>query len=458
MTDVAVLDAGKTHTRLYVFSEGVRHACATMETPASTHEGVPTLDVEAIEAWLIVQLKEAVRHFDIKAVIPVTHGAAFVVVDEAGNRRAPVIDYEAPVPEEISRAYDRERPDFAQSGSPNLPLGLNLGRQIAWAEALGWIGPSDLLVTYAEYWAARLCGIAASEVSALGCHTDLWNPWTSSWTDLARTQGWADRFAPIRPAGAALGQVSERVSQLTGLAGDTVVHCGVHDSNAALAAMEAGLPEAQNRMLISTGTWHILFAPRANRANLASERDMLVNVRPDCTPMPSARFMGGREMATVAGGQVGPADLDAVERVLAAGQMVEPSLAEAGGPFPGRPGGFPSLSAADAQALAVIYAVQMWDVIIDLLLPDQAPDQIAVEGSAATDIAGQLLATLRPDSEVWIVGPDCSPALGAACLVEPDLPIPKAAQGTRMHELNLPRLGAYHDAWCDRITGDVDER
>ena len=458
MTDIAVLDAGKTHTRLYVFSEGMRHMCATMETPASTHEGVATLDVEAIETWLIDQLKDAARHFGIKAVIPVTHGAAFAVVDEAGNRRAPVIDYEASVPEEISRVYDRERPNFAQSGSPNLPLGLNLGRQIAWAEALGWIGPSDRLVTYAQYWAARLCGIAASEVSALGCHTDLWDPWESRWTEMARARGWVDRFAPIRPAGAALGQVSERVAQLTGLAGDTVVHCGVHDSNAALAAMEAGLPKAQNRVLISTGTWHILFAPLANRANLASERDMLVNVRPDCTPMPSARFMGGREMAVVAGGQAGRTDIDTIERVLAAGHMAEPALTEAGGPFPGRKGKSPSLPRDDARALAVIYAVQMWDLLVDLLLPDKAPDQIAVEGSAATDTAGQLLATLRPESEVWIVGPDCSPALGAAGLVESDLPIPKAAQGIQMHPLNLPRLGAYHEAWRDRITGDVDER
>lgn len=456
MTDIAVLDAGKTHTRLYVFSGRMRHVCATMETPTSTHEGVPILDVEAIEAWLIEQLKDAGRQFDITAIMPVTHGAAFAVVDEAGNRRAPVIDYEASVPKEISRVYERERPDFGLSGSPNLPLGLNLGRQIAWAEALGWIGASDRLVTYAQYWAARLCGIATSEVSALGCHTDLWNPWSNDWSGLARTRGWADRFAPIRPAGEVLGPISSRVAEATDLAEETAVHCGVHDSNAALIAMEAGLPKAQNRVLISTGTWHILFAPGANRVNLAPERDMLVNVRPDGSPLPSARFMGGREMATVAGGQVGSADLDAVERVLAAGHMAEPSLTETGGPFPDRPGRFPSLPTKDAQALAVIYAVHMWDVMIDLLLPDQGPDQIAIEGSAATETAGQLLATLRPDSEIWIVGPDFSPALGAARLVDPGLITPASAHADRMSALSLPLLGTYHSSWRRRTTGNAD--
>ena len=458
MTDIAVLDAGKTHTRLYVVSKGMRHVCGAIETPTSAHDDVATLDVEAIEAWLINQLKDAARNFDITAMIPVTHGAAFAVVDAAGNRRAPVIDYEAAIPDEISRAYDRERPDFAQSGSPHLPLGLNLGRQIAWAEQLGWINPSDRLVTYAQYWSARLCGVAASEVSALGCHTDLWDPWNSIWSDLARTRGWTDRFAPIHPAGVALGRVSGSVAKATGLAQDTLVHCGVHDSNAALTAMEAGLPKAENRVLISTGTWHILFAPSASRTCLAPERDMLVNVRPDGTPLPSARFMGGREMAIIASGQLGDAELDAIKGVLAAGHMAEPALTNAGGPFPKRNGKSPSLAATEAQALAVIYAVQMWDVMIDLLLPDRAPDQIAIEGSAATETAAQLLAALRPGSEVWIVGPDCSTALGAACLIQPDLPIPMTARGTRVPAQNLPGLGEYSRTWRRRITGDVDER
>lgn len=32
---------------------------------------------------------------------------------------------------------------------------------------------------YPQYWALRLTGIAANEVTSLGCHTDLWNPWTA---------------------------------------------------------------------------------------------------------------------------------------------------------------------------------------------------------------------------------------------------------------------------------------
>ncbi|MGG2476833.1 carbohydrate kinase, partial [Rhizobium sp. BR5] len=70
------------------------------------------------------------------------------------------------------------RPDFAETGSPLLPVGLNLGAQIhfqktAFAHEFARVRS---IVTYPQYWAGRLTGVQATETTSLGCHTDLWNP------------------------------------------------------------------------------------------------------------------------------------------------------------------------------------------------------------------------------------------------------------------------------------------
>nr|WP_199178698.1 hypothetical protein [Acidimangrovimonas sediminis] len=77
----------------------------------------------------------------------------------------------------------------------------------------------------------------------------------------------------------------------------TPVNCGIHDSNASLLPYLKGheAPFA----VVSTGTWVIAMAiggrMSRNIGNLDEARDTLVNVNALGAPVPSARFMGGRE-------------------------------------------------------------------------------------------------------------------------------------------------------------------
>ena len=52
------------------------------------------------------------------------------------------------------------------------------------------------MLPWPQYWAWRLCGETASEVSSLGCHTDLWRPYAGAFSDLGAAPRWAERFGP----------------------------------------------------------------------------------------------------------------------------------------------------------------------------------------------------------------------------------------------------------------------
>ena len=114
--------------------------------------------------------------------------------------------------------YEAQRDAFMVTGSPALPCGLNLGMQLHRFEKLFGPLPDDVtIVPWAQYWAWRLCGVAASEVSSLGCHTDLWRPMDRDYSALAVRRGWAARMAPIRAAEAPLGTITAEIAKQTGL-------------------------------------------------------------------------------------------------------------------------------------------------------------------------------------------------------------------------------------------------
>jgi sugar (pentulose or hexulose) kinase len=98
--------------------------------------------------------------------------------------------------------YDAQRDPFARTGSPALPDGLNLGAQLHLMETLapGLLGDGATMLPWAQYWAWRLSGVAASEVTTLGCHSDLWNPSTAALRTSRLRRGWAVSLPPLRRA------------------------------------------------------------------------------------------------------------------------------------------------------------------------------------------------------------------------------------------------------------------
>jgi sugar (pentulose or hexulose) kinase len=287
--------------------------------------------------------------------VPIAHGAAAVLVDHSGEVLA-APDYEDPCFDEVSAEYRPLRDSYSLTFSPSLPLGLNLGRQLFYLQTRHGelFRRAAHLLLYPQYWTWRLSGSMAAEVTSLGTHTDLWRPHEQRYSALARQQGWARMMPPRRSANERLGRIKQSVSAATGLRETCEVACGIHDSNASHLRFLMDR-EREAFTVVSSGTWTIVMANRGDLHRLVEQRDMLANVNAFGAPVPTARYMGGREYELIAQGGEEPT-VDAVIDVLEQGSIALPSFASAG-PYTGREGrleGVETLHAAQRAALATL--------------------------------------------------------------------------------------------------------
>lgn len=428
-----VLDVGKTLTKLSLWGPEGR----LQERRSQPNERVPGaylgLDALGIEDFLEHTLRDFGRRADIGAVIPVAHGAAAAWLGPRGLVQPP-LDYEQVLPPALRRDYDAQRDPFAQTGSPALPNGLNLGAQLHYLDALRGTPPPDSVcwVPWAQYWSWRLSGVASADLTHLGCHTDLWYPMAGTPSGLASRRGWAERMAPLAFSGATVGHLTSGWVRRTGLASDAEVLCGIHDSNAALLAARA-FPELRDReaTVLSTGTWFVAMRSPAAEvcfdiADLDEARDCLVNIDAFGRPVPSARWMGGREIELLggAGARIDAPErqetlLRAVEAVVRRGAMILPGFVPGSGPYPMAQGRWMAAPTDEDERLAAVclYAALLADVSLDLI---GARERLLVEGrfSRCTLLVGAL-ACLRPGTTVYVAPTESEVAFGALCLRDP---------------------------------------
>ena len=442
---LAILDIGKTHSRILVLDEeGRQHAAQTRINHVQRTDRRQSLDVDAIEDWLLASLSELSRRFTIGSIIPVAHGATAALI-ENGKRAAPVLDYECAMPDDVAAAYDALRDPFTRTFSPRLPLGLNLGAQLFWQEQLYpeiWPGRAEALL-WPQYWAWTLCGVHAAEVTSLGCHTDLWLPHERDYSSLAKARGW--HFGPLRAADDVLGTAA-------GLGNSCEVLCGVHDSNAALLAAR-GFPEVEGRpfALVSTGTWFVAMQSSVDtQPMLDPSRDTLANVDTGGAAVPSARFMGGREYEQILVDKLGAkGSAAAALRLVDRDVMTEPSFVTGSGPFPGSRGTIHG-DVRDDEERAALAGLHL------ALMSDQSLGCIAAEGSiviegrfSADDVYVRALAALRPEQPVFCSALADGVALGAARLRIPNL---KPNEPLRRIAPLSADLAAYRARWLARIS------
>lgn len=447
---VALFDVGKTNTKLALIDSRTREEFWSTRRATRTlvAEYGRELDVIAIERWLIDALGEAPHKDRIAAIVPVAHGAAAVLVSDTGeNLAAP--DYEDTCYERVSVEYDRIRDEFADTFSPNLPCGLNLGRQLYYLQRTrsALFDRAAHVLLYPQYWAWRLSGELASELTSLGCHTDLWRPREARFSDLARACGWAERFPKVRRARDRSGVLKTDIVARTGLDARCAVICGIHDSNASYLRFLIGREHARF-IVVSSGTWTIVMANAGELTRLEERRDMLANVNAFGAPVPTARFMGGREYEAIAQGAGTPTP-DAVRALVRAGAMALPSFASAG-PFPGRVGQLVNASGLDEVArasLASLYSVLMTELSIELL---GARGEIFIDGPlAANPVFAPLLAALTNVGPVRRVPATTASGRVAAYLA--GLGGDRQETLASVEPLDIAELHAYRDRWRQAI-------
>jgi sugar (pentulose or hexulose) kinase len=451
-----IADFGKTLSKVTLWSKDGRMIDRFVRpTVPQTSGEYRALDVDDTRAWFIDTLARFASH-RVEAIIPVAHGAA--VVGLQGDRLAfPPLDYEHAIQGDVLEDYRNGRDAFALTGSPALPDGLNIGSQLHWLENLhGETFRNATLLPYAQYWAWLLSGEARSEVTSLGCHSDLWNPAASDFSQMAKARGWASMFAPLAKAGEVIGTLRPELAAQTGLPTSTKIYAGLHDSNAALLAAR-GFAEiaGHEATVLSTGTWFVAMRSPQEKVDLASlpeARDCLVNVDAYGAPVPSARFMGGREIETqieidtrrvdIKPDQ--PALLAAVLEVLASDIMLLPTFAPGFGPFAERQGRWINRPENwfERRAATCIYAALVAETSLSFIGTKQL---LLVEGRfAEAEVFVRALASLRPDLTVYTANAHNNVSFGALRLINPEL----QPDGTLNHVLPLDQdLTDYAIRW-----------
>ncbi len=423
---IAVLDVGKTNAKIALVDGQSLCEIAVVTRPNTVLPGPPWphFDLDRHWAFFLEHLTAFHASHRVDAISVTTHGASAVLLDHDGELAAPMLDYEHTGPDAMAAGYNAIRPPFSETGSARLGAGLNLGAQLFWqfetdpalADRVAHV------LTYPQYWGFRLTGAMASDVTSLGCHTDLWNPWTGQFSSLVKRLGLAEKFAPPHRPGDVLGCVTGAIAARTGLPRDTLVVCGIHDSNASLLPYVLARKGAFS--VISTGTWVVVMSVGGRKGALDPARDTLVNTNALGQAVPSARFMGGREYEVIrAGGDANVTDRDR-KAVLDGGIMLLPAVEPGSGPFRGFAATWTAQPQGAGQRMAALgfYLALMSKTCLDLV---GAQGPVIVEGPFARNAEYlDMLASLHPGG-VEVAATATGTSVGAAMLFATDHTAPE---------------------------------
>ena len=457
----AVLDIGKTHIKLLFVSNHEQVASFSCKNAPIAGQ-YPQADVDNIWDWIVETLKSCTHTKNVEGFVVTTHGATAALIDSnvTDKSRAltlPILDYEYQGIDECAELYKSERPVFKETYSPYLPAGLNLAKQLYWLQRKypEPFSNADTILLYPQYWAWRLGAELSSEVTSLGCHTDLWKPIEGEYSSLANKKGWSNLFPPLKKAWDCIGNVTDDVSKQTALPTSCKIYCGIHDSNASFLRYLNSGEQDDEFTVISTGTWTILMQSGGTVSSLHNKTDTLANVDINGNPVSCARFMGGREyerICTTLGGNIkmNPTE-SAIQDALSNFWLVTPDFSEGNGPFPGiKPRLLCPEKPSSPQAISTLYCALM----INQRLSDlNAEGPIYIEGAFLKNpLLCRLVAQLRPNQTVFASSDNTGTVLGAAALIK---------YGEQAHKLDLETvepsyffgLNAYVKEWHRSIKG-----
>lgn len=444
---VAVVDIGKTNAKLVSVDLATldQRVISQMPNQVRTDGLYPHFDGDALWAFIENGLAALARERIVDAISIAAHGAAGAVLDASGALALPLLDYEHDGPDSLAD-YDALRPPFAETGSPRLSCGLNLGAQFVWQARTfpeEWARAKTLL-TYPQFWGFRLTGVAAADWCSLGAHTDLWNPRERRFSSLVEKLGWTGLMAPARAPGDVLGLLRPELVHPLGLSPGTPVLCGIHDSNASL--LPHLLLRAAPFSVVSTGTWVIVLSVGAGGA-LDSGRDTLMNVNAHGDPVASARFMGGREYQGLIEGGEGDATQADADAVLDNGIMLMPSVHGSSGPFPGQPHAWLPDEPKDPGRRLAAASFYLACMTATSLALTGGGGTVVVEGPFARNALFLRMLRAGVGRPVFALPEGTGASLGAALLADPSAARPGAEREVADPG---PRWASYFGRWSER--------
>ncbi|HEY9490124.1 MAG TPA: FGGY family carbohydrate kinase, partial [Chryseosolibacter sp.] len=289
---VAIFDIGKTNKKLFLFNESYRivfeksiHFNETVD-----EDGDPCEDMNSLRNFILEGIASVLdsSDFQVRAINFSAYGASFVYIDEAGKTVAPLYNYLKPYPPALlKRFYDTyggEKLFSFQTASPVLGS-LNSGMQLYRMkhEKPDVFSRISYALHLPQYLSYILTGKAYSEITSIGCHTNLWHFQNMDYHYWVKQEGILDKLPEITP--------SDMLVQPSGYSHS--VGIGLHDSSAALIPYLVSY--ADPFVLISTGTWAISLNP-FNAAPLTKDElecDCLSYLQYRGAPVKASRLFAG---------------------------------------------------------------------------------------------------------------------------------------------------------------------
>ena len=258
---IAIFDIGKTNKKILLFDD--QYNLVFEETKQleeiKDEDQFPCEDLNALAGFIKNTFSRLLKddRYEIKAVNVSAYGASFVYLDESLNVIPPLYNYLKPyspaLKEKFYSSYGGESYFARTTASPVLG-NLNSGMQIY---RLKYEKPESFakikhVLHLPQYISFILTNKIYSDITSIGCHTNLWDFENNKYHSWVTAEGIAEKLSPIIDSDKIATHINETI--LAGI--------GLHDSSAALIPYLISFNEPF--VLLSTGTWCITLNPFNN--------------------------------------------------------------------------------------------------------------------------------------------------------------------------------------------------
>jgi L-fuculokinase len=428
---IAIFDIGKTNKKLFLFDEHYKIVWEQSDVCAQTvdEDGEPCEDIQQLTEWAHRSLARITTLTDvhIKAINFSAYGASFVYIDRDGKPIAPLYNYLKAYPALLkNKFYDTYGGETAFSMLTASPVleSLNSGMQLyrVKEQQPGLFSDIRFALHLPQYFSFLLTGEPCSDITSIGCHTNLWNFAQNHYHEWVYREGVADKLAPILPSTTVLpaqgAAVKGTAIPLSGI--------GLHDSSAALIPYQESFREPF--VLISTGTWCISMNP-FNDASLTEaelQKDCLCYMSYQGRPIKASRLFAGYEHEQQVQRLAAHFNCSPMRAATVAFDADCVALLQAGDPANRvvGPGVFHRRELTAFPSFEAAYHRLMMDIMdqqVDstrLVLQDTDTHRIFVDGGfGRNQVYMHLLARAFPDTEVFTASIPQATALGAALAI-----------------------------------------
>jgi len=414
---IAIFDIGKTNKKIFILDEQYNivweRSCTCEQT--LDEDGEPCEDLRQLNAFISESLQSIPKDLQPKAINFSAYGASFVYIGKDGKPVAPLYNYLKPFPDPLKKKfYDAHGGEVTFSMLTASPVlgSLNSGMQLyrikeeqpKLFERITWA------LHLPQYLSYLLTGTPCSDITSIGCHTNLWNFSQQHYHEWVYREGIIDKLAPILPSTSVLPTATAPDSALAGPR-IPISGIGLHDSSAAMIPYFESFREPF--LLISTGTWCISMNPFNNSPLTVAElqKDSLCYMSYQGKPVKASRLFAGYQHE------------QEVQR-LAAHFNVQPAAANTVSYAPVTIQQLRANPQFEPGSFAQAYHQLMLDIMekqvasTQLVLHDTDVRRIFVDGGfGKNQVYMHLLAEAFPDIEVFAASIPQATAIGAALAI-----------------------------------------